>query len=231
MLCCQKYPFARRSVNTLNTQQIVSVIDLQHSSKMSRATPLICLYIDSVPDIQQAIESARKVSYDRIISRLTCPQLAHRVGNKDKNKIEAFTRSDLLLSGEQWRQNTILKVGEIGDCDSSNKHVRKSAIQKLKQEISWAKHLDSIACIVVVLNSDESFNVARQLLEKFDQTGCVLTEVPIIDKSYFTQNYCKNRRDANMIELKSVASATVWKRWNRFRLSTEFSGRIKVSYI
>ncbi|XP_031633728.1 protein arginine N-methyltransferase 5-like isoform X2 [Contarinia nasturtii] len=196
---------------------------------MSQKLPLICLYHNNVPDIKKAIETGRKSSYNRIVTRLKSPQLAHRINAiKDESKNDVLTRSDLLLSIEEWRQ-TILKVSEIGDCDSHNKGVRNAAIRMFKEEITWSKHLDSIACIIVTLNNDESFNMARQLLEKFDRAGCVLTEIPIIDTSYFTQKYSQNQGGVNMVELKSSATAVVWKRWNRFRLSTEFSGHIKVA--
>lgn len=190
---------------------------------MFRAEPLICLYIDHVPDIQEAIQVGKKATYDRIVTRIISPQAAQRGNDKNGNENNAFTRSDLLLSGEQWRKNTILKMSEFGDCESRNKNVQKQSLRNLKEEIDWAKHLDSIACVIVTLNSDESFNMARQLLDKFDQSGCVLAEMTIIDKSFFTQSYGRNK----MIN-KSQASTMVWQRWNRFRFSIDFNRHFKV---
>lgn len=109
---------------------------------MFRGGPLICLYLDNVPDIQKAIDVGTKATYDRIVSRITTPQLGQRGNDKNGNNNKRFTRSDLLLSGEEWRRNTILKVGESGDCESRSKHVQKQSIRNLKEEIEWAKHLD-----------------------------------------------------------------------------------------
>lgn len=191
---------------------------------MALNEPKICLYFDDVANIQTTIEIGKKASYNRIISRITSPKLSHRDGNSIKNQV--LTRSDLLLSAEQWRNNTVLKVSEFGDCDSRNKTVQKQSQQNLKDEIDWAIHLDSIACIIITLCNDESFNLARQMLDNFDQTGCVLTEMSIIDKSFFTQNYSPKRNAVG----KSMASAMVWRRWNKFRLATEFNRHFKVCF-
>lgn len=188
-------------------------------------SPLICLYLDNVPDIQKAINVGKKAFYDRIVSRISSPQAGQRGNDKSKNKNDAFTRSDLLLSGEQWRRDTILKVNETGDCESQSKTVQKQSIRNLKEEIDFAKHLDSIACVIVTLNNNDSFNMARQLLDKFEHSGCVLAEMTIIDKSYFTQNYdCNLNKKIN----KSQASTMVWQRWNTFRQSIDFNRHFKV---
>ncbi|XP_055309339.1 protein arginine N-methyltransferase 5-like isoform X2 [Sitodiplosis mosellana] len=192
---------------------------------MFRSEPLICLYLDNVPDIQKAINMGKKTTYDRIVLRVATPQSGQRGNDKNGNKIKPFTRSDLLLSGEEWRRNTILKVGEFGDCESRCKHVQKQSIRNLNEEINWAKHLDSIVCVTITLYNDESFNMARQLLEKFDQGGCVLAEMTIVDKSFFTQNYSKDEKTIK----QSQASTMVWQRWNKFRLSIDFDKYFKIA--
>lgn len=195
---------------------------------MLRTEPLICLYLDNVADIQKAIKVGKEATYDRIVSRITSPQAAQRGNdgceNKNKNKNNTFTRSDLLLSGEQWRKDTILKVGECGDCESQNTIVQHQLVRNLKEEIEWASHLDSIACVIFTLNNEKSFNMARQFLSKFDKSGCVMAEMTIIDKSFFTQKYGKTKNVLN----KTQASAMVWQRWNKFRLSIDFNKHFKV---
>lgn len=192
---------------------------------MSQTQPLICLYAENVSDIQKAIDMGKKASYGRVVSRITCQQLSMRERGTLGDKRNVFTRSELLLNAKQWRQNIIMKVGEFNDCDSRDKFVWKQSNQSMKQEVDWARHLDELACVMVTLNSDQSTNLARQLLNCFDTSGCVLAEIPIVDKSFFKQNYTRSRE---IIEL-STASADVWHRWNNFRLTVDFNSHFKVS--
>lgn len=183
--------------------------------------------MDNVPDIQRAIDMGKKATYNRIVSRISTPQIGQRGYDNNGNENKPFTRSDLLLSGDQWRNNTVLKIGEFGDCESQNKNVQKQSLRNLKEEIDWAKHLDSIACVTVTLNNHESFNMARQMMENFAEAGCVLAEMTIVDKSFFAQDYGNNN---NVISL-SQASTMVWQRWNTFRLSIDFNKHFKVTFV
>lgn len=169
---------------------------------------------------------AKRASYTRIIARITSVQLGQRNSRPNANKRNLFTRSDLLLNGEQWRRNIILKVSEVGECDSKNGNVRKQSIKNLKQEIDWAKHVDTISCVLVTLKDEDSCNLARQLLDNFDHSGCVLAEIPITDKSFFTEKYTRNCKPVEM----SMASTNIWQRWNKFRLSIEFNKHFKVCF-
>lgn len=188
------------------------------------AYPLVCLYPEDVPDLQKVIKIAKQSSYNRVITRISNPALHQRDSGRHGDQRYVFTRSDLLLTGEQWLDNTILKIGEMSDCDSLNEFIRKQSNQNLKEEIDWAKHLNSVACVMVTLNNDESVNLGRQLIDNFSESGCVLAEIPIIDKTFLTQNYKKNGATIDL----SVASENVWRRWNQFRLIVDFSMNFKV---
>lgn len=192
---------------------------------MSQTQPFICLYPENVSDIQKAIDMAKRATYNRVIVRITCPQLSMRGNVRNGEKRMDFARSELLLSAEQWRKNTILKVGDGGDCESRDKFVWKRSNQNVKQEIEWAKHLDELACVIVTLNH-QSTNLARQIVDSFDRSGCVLVEIPIVDNSFFTQRYNRSRET---IEL-TAASTDVWRRWNQFRLTVDFNAHFKVIF-
>lgn len=196
---------------------------------MARIGPFTCLYLNTATDIQGVMDMAKKASYTRVITPVTSPQLAQRSISQNTNSSTVFTRSDLLLSGSQWRSNTILKVGEASECDSRNDNVRKQSVENLRQEIDWAKHLDSIACVIFALKDADSCNLARHLLANFHRSGCVLAEIPIVDKSYFTQKYAKNSGNSVPAQLL-VESSNVWRRWNNFRLIAEFNHHFKVNY-
>lgn len=77
---------------------------------------------------------------------------------------------------------------------------------------------------VFYLKDDNASNLCRQLLNRFDQQGCVLAETSIIDKMFFTQKYSRTDTPIDL----SVASATIWQRWNQFRIISDFNMHFKV---
>lgn len=186
---------------------------------------LIFLYPDNITDVQEAIAIGRNATFSRVIVRITNSQLSQRESKKSNGNHAVFTRSELLLNAVQWQDNTIFKVNEFGDCDSTDESVLKQSNQNLLQEVDYANHLGNGACILVTLNKSPTTNLARQLMNKFDKSGCVLAEISIVDKSFRTQSYTKNR---DAIQL-SAASATVWRRWNEFRFAVEFNAHFKVN--
>lgn len=186
--------------------------------------PVICLYPECVSNLQKTVEIGKKARYQRVVVPITNPPLSQ---SEPFDHRTAFTRSDLLLDATTWSQNTILKISDFNDqCDNDNEAIRKKAIQNLKLEIDWAKHQNSDTAIVLVsLKSDQSTNMARQLLNRFDTFGLVLAEMPLVDKSYFTQKYTKQTENKTNMEL---ASTKIWDRWNRFRFTVDFNAQFKV---
>lgn len=188
--------------------------------------PAICLYPETVSDLQNTVRIGKKARYNRVVVPITNQPLSqsehfdHRI---------AFTRSDLLLDATTWSENTILKVSDFNDqCDNGNEKIWKKSVENLKLEIDWAKHQNSdIAIVMVSLKSDESTNMARQLLNRFDTFGLVLAEMPMVDKSYFSQKYTQTGQSTKM-DL-ATASANIWNRWNQFRIIVDFNAQFKVS--
>lgn len=184
----------------------------------------ICLYPEFVSDIQKTMKIGKDASYHRVVVPITNSEYGQNGGDQRN----AFTRSDLLLDADLWRENTILKISEFNECDSCDETISKKSIRNLKLEIDWAKHQSSEQAIVLVsLKTDQCANMARQFLNKFDRYGLVLAEMPMIDKSYFTQMYTKT---GDKIKL-STASANIWHRWNQFRFTVDFNPQFKVSCV
>lgn len=184
----------------------------------------ICLYPEFVSDIQKTINIGKKATYNRVVVPIINQPLGQIQNDTQQN---TFTRSDLLLDAASWRQNTILKVSEFNDCDSCDETIMKRSIQNLKLEIDWAKHQNSENAIVLMsLKNDECANLARQFLSKFDKYGLVLAEMPMVDKSYFTQKYTSTGEKINL----STASTNIWHRWNCFRFTLDFNPQFKVMF-
>lgn len=184
------------------------------------------MYPESVSDIQKTMKIGKTARYHRIVVPITNQPLSQSDPGIQRN---AFTRSDLLLDAATWKDNTILKISEFHDCDNENEMIRKKSAQKLKREINWAKHQCSDHAIVLVsLKNDQSANLAREFLNRFDTYGLVLAEMPMVDKSYFTQMYGKTTTE-DKIKL-TTASANIWHRWNQFRFFVDFNAQFKVIF-
>lgn len=184
--------------------------------------PAICLYPVFVSDIPKTINIGKKARYSRIVIPITNQPISQSEQHQN-----AFTRSDLLLDASTWNENTILKVSEFHDCDNENEKIWKKSIQNLKLEIDWAKHQNSYNAIVLVsLKNDQSVNMARELLNRFDTFGMVLAEMPMVDKSYFTQMYAEAEGKMKL----STASDNIWQRWNQFRFTVDFNAQFKVIF-
>lgn len=187
--------------------------------------PTISLYPEFVSDIQKTIKIGKQGSYWRVVVPITNLSLSQREHGQYGDSRNTFTRSDLLLDANSWNENTILKISEFNDCDSCNETILTKSVQNLKLEIDWAKHQNTEQAIVLVsLKTDQCANLARAFLNKFDKFGLVLAEMPLIDKSYFTQMYTKTDEK---IEL-TTASANMWHRWNQFRYTVDFNQQFKV---
>lgn len=189
--------------------------------------PSICLYPEFVSDIQETLKIGKEAKYTRVVVPIVNPSLSQREHEKYRDQRKVFTRSDLLLDANSWNDNTILKIGEFNDCDSRDEALWKESVKNFKLELDWAKHQNTVNAVVLVpLKTDQCTNLARELVTKFDQFGLVLAEMPLIDKSYFTQMYAKT---GDKIEL-STASANIWRRWNQFRFTVDFNQQFKVIY-
>lgn len=184
--------------------------------------PRVYLYMDDVPNIQKAMESARSHSFDRVVIRIKNLKLTDRNTGERTNAVGI--RSDLLLNPERWRHNSILKINEQCDISSRHREIQLQAQRNVKREIEWANHLDQFSCVLVDLNKDELCSLSRELMNKFDKFGCVLAELPMVDKSFFSQNYANNTNKTDL----TTACARVWHRWNTFRIAADFNSLFKV---
>lgn len=184
--------------------------------------PEISLYLDDLPDLLDVMEIGVKSSYNRVVVKIINPQMNQR---NEKNKNNIFTRSDLLLNGDQWRHNTIMKVGESGVYSLNDENILRQAQRHFKEEIEYATHLDTMANVLIPLDWDRSGILIRQLMQSFKYCGFVLVESSLIDKSFFRQQYSKQN---DTIE-KSAATTLTWKQWNRFQFVSSFKRNFKVN--
>lgn len=126
---------------------------------------LIFLYQEHVSDLQASITNATNNWYNCIITPMVYPSFQREFleGTPMKSKHLAFSRSDLLLSSQDWYSRIITKLSDYIDCDSPNDSVRKHSEKTLQQEISFSEHLIQQGHSLIKINSSNTMNLARMI--------------------------------------------------------------------
>lgn len=101
---------------------------------MQKYEPSVILYQSNVADIQKAIKSIEKTSFDRVVVQISNSEFVHReFGNPTQSQHNFFTRSDLLLSGNDYRFKVILKLSDTTDCNSPDTQVQWHSKKIIRQ--------------------------------------------------------------------------------------------------
>lgn len=188
---------------------------------------LVCLLHEHVTNLREAIKIAEKASYNMVIGPVTHPQFYREFQESRPmvNHHKIFTRSDLLLSADDWMMKYIMHLSPSIDCDSSDAVVRANSEKILHQELAWSKHLAQNGCFVVRLrHGAQSVNLARNLNGRLEQLGCLLVQLP----------WTNIRNERNQFRAKKSRAVVddeewdPWCDWNRFRLHCDFNKRVKV---
>lgn len=183
--------------------------------------PLLVLYPNHVTDLELAVETVKKVNFDRIVIEISnTTAFKQRTPNHQQ-----FTKCDLLLKSGDWRNKVILKLSSAIDCDSLDESTQKNSEKQLHLEIAWSKHLNHNACILVQLLNDQSDNLSLELMTYLDRKDIALLQLPIIDKEFFVK---QKNRNGNELD-KRTASTKAWKRWNSFFLNVMMGKNYKIA--
>lgn len=191
---------------------------------MNYRNTLVCLLHEHVTNLRDTIDVAEKASFNMIIGPVTHPQF-RREFNEARPMVDQhniFTRSDLILSADNWMLKYIMLLSPSIDCDSSDAVVRAQSEKLLHQELAWSMHLVQNGCFVVRLRRGDSANLARNLNGMLDQLGCILIHVP----------WTNIRSERNEYRKKNGSIADnewdPWHDWNKFRRYCDFNKRVKV---
>lgn len=121
---------------------------------------LICLYQEHTTNLVETIKTITKFNYDMIITPIVNPLFYRNFLNETQHI--NYTRSDLILSYNDWVRQVIPKIDNSVDCDSKDDHIRWHSESTLHQEMAFANHLSDTGYSLIRLNYRESFaNLAR----------------------------------------------------------------------
>lgn len=123
------------------------------------------------PDLQGCLTEAFHANYSFIVTPVVHPRFRRHHG-ADGNRVAGFTRSDMILSPQDWTSRLVGRLSHYLNVDSSCAEVRQRQEDCLNEELSYCKGL-GLPAIMIALHGKDSHNLARILLSYFESRYCL----------------------------------------------------------
>ncbi|XP_014261585.1 protein arginine N-methyltransferase 5 [Cimex lectularius] len=173
-------------------------------------------------DIRTSLNFASENGYSFISLPIAHPRYKRDLskGRADPAYL-AFTRSDLLLSCQDWNYMVIGKISDYIDVDSSCEEVRKESEEIFLQEFMYALHL-GLPAVTLTLDSQPKPNLARLIYNQsiHEYQISIWIHVPMVSPQVLADDY---RQD------KICDDSDPWDWWNNFKLMCNSDKRLGVA--
>lgn len=183
---------------------------VQQNQEQPRKNMSCGLDFISVPDLHNGLITATNSGFHYIVVPFIHPRYRRElIAGKAKDRVAPITRSDLVLTSQDWNRLIVGKFSDYLEVDCEIEHVRKQSEKLFLQELEFASHL-SLPAVLLRLFSGNNTNLARILYSKVSN-GCsyqVWVHMPMCPKSQ------------NEIEEDS------WEWWNKFRSLCDYDKKI-----
>ncbi|CAH1270096.1 CARM1 [Branchiostoma lanceolatum] len=169
-----------------------------------------------VPDITSSLESASNNGFDFVCSPIVHPRYKREcLEGRAKGRPGALSRSDLLLTSQDWSTLIVGKLSPWLQPDSEIESVRKNCEKALQQELSYAAHL-SLPAILVQLRGTRCANLARYI--HYHMMGhnntLMWIQVPLQSPDVSREDVIEGEPAEDPEDNKSQDP---WEWWNTFR--------------
>ncbi|KAG1667595.1 Protein arginine N-methyltransferase 5 [Nymphon striatum] len=165
-----------------------------------------------MPSLKYALESR----YSFIVVPLVHPLFKREfISEPAKNRDGPFTRSDMLLSCQDWTTSIVARMSPWLQLDSPSDSIRRNSEAALKQEIKYAAHL-GVPAISISLKSSNCVNLARNICSNICNAEIVFQKlnvwihVPMIAPTVIANEYSENVEENSSLELDT------WQWWRKF---------------
>lgn len=147
------------------------------------------------------------------------------ISGKAKDRSGAFTRSDLVLSSQDWNTLFVGKISLTIDPDSVAFSVSKNSEKALEQELNYAAHL-GLPAILISIKSPKCVNLARCIHNRILSSASyqsmfqIWVHVPMRAPSDDCRIFVNEPRigcDGETILDSEVPEEDTWNWWNIFR--------------
>ncbi|GFT96389.1 protein arginine N-methyltransferase 5 [Nephila pilipes] len=181
----------------------------------------------NVHDIFDSLGTASQGGYSFIVAPITHPRFRREYyAGKARNRSGAFTRSDLVLSTQDWNTLIVGKISPWINLDSAVESVRKNSEKALEQELNYAAHL-SLPAVLVTPRDANCVNLARFVFSKIlgvsghQPTYNVWVYVPMRahedEAKIFFNNLPNGENETDEFDSPVKTVNDTWEWWNTFR--------------
>ncbi|CAG4924790.1 unnamed protein product [Colias eurytheme] len=120
------------------------------------------------PDIQECVTEALHANYSFIVTPIIHPRFRRSfLGNR--TAVGGFTRSDMILSPQDWTNRIVARVSPYLNVDSQSPLVQQRHEDCLNEELFYCRGL-GVPAIMISLNSKNNVNLAR-ILQTYQETS------------------------------------------------------------
>ncbi|XP_063627348.1 protein arginine N-methyltransferase 5 [Cydia splendana] len=120
------------------------------------------------PDLQGSLTEAFHANYSFIVTPVVHPRFRrHHIA--DGTRVGGFTRSDMILSPQDWTSRIVGRLSPYLNVDSPNEVVRQRHEDCMNEELSYSKGL-GLPALLVTVHGENSHNLARNLLSYLENS-------------------------------------------------------------
>uniref|UniRef100_T1JI27 Protein arginine N-methyltransferase n=1 Tax=Strigamia maritima TaxID=126957 RepID=T1JI27_STRMM len=187
---------------------------------------LICgLDFNSVTDINNVLSNTTLSGFDYVACPIVHPRFRREFEDgKPKNRSCAFTRSDMLLTSQDWGSLIVGKVSPYLQLDSEVESVRKNSEEALEQELLYASHL-GLPAVLLQVWSGQCVNLARHVHNRIASSSNqanyqIWVKIPMQSTQEASHVWLKDGK--NQLEVEGDP----WHWWNTFRSVCNFEKKV-----
>ncbi|XP_053601110.1 protein arginine N-methyltransferase 5 isoform X1 [Plodia interpunctella] len=189
---------------------------------MSQAEISCGLDFNITPDLQACLTEALHCNYSFIVAPIVHPRLRRQyiVGS---SKTGGFTRSDMILSPQDWTVRLVGKLSPYLNVDSPSSIVRQKHEDCLNEELSYCRGL-GVPAIMLKLHGRQTNNLSR-ILQTYYETSYHLSltwvHVPMVCNRTLREFTSTSNED-------EAAWNEPWHWWSSFHERMDWDKRVGV---
>ncbi|CAG9783121.1 unnamed protein product [Diatraea saccharalis] len=171
-------------------------------------------------DLQACLTQALHSNFSFIVAPIVHPRF-RRQHVLNSGKVGGFTRSDMILSPQDWTSRLVGKVSPYLNVDSEVSLVRQRHEDCLNEELSYCRGL-GLPAIMLSLTSQKTNNLARIIQSYYENChhpSLIWARVPLLNT---------NLRTVANDEDSELSSNEPWFWWSKFHERLDYDKRVGV---
>lgn len=183
------------------------------------------LEYNTTSDLQACLIEALRSNYSFIISPVVHPRFRRPFSNPAR--VGGFTRSDMILSPQDWTSRMVAKISTYLNADSPSPIVRQRHQDCLSEELNYCKGL-GVPAIMLSLHGKENNNLAKIVQTYYENSqhpSLLWARVPMAC-SKTIRSLRANDKECEDDDEQAFEETWLW--WSKFHECLEWDKRIGV---